>query len=152
MKIYIRFGLLMTLGVLAVAQPPGIKVLTAGTRSFTATATTQAGETPLLVRQIRFDNQLSNGKNGKSVLLLLFEPISGFVYRTAGWTEKDYPEAVHNDSLPRECRVAIAPDRLAFFGLTNWQLTVCGIESAQFQFGGRRKGVLGLGRRTSGGY
>jgi hypothetical protein len=99
----------------AASQPAGITTLTEGRRDFSATATTQAGETPLFVRQLRFDRQLSNGRTGKSVLLLAFEPITGFVYRTVGWAEKEYPETVHADSLPPYWRVAIAPDRLALF-------------------------------------
>ena len=125
MRSYIRLAGLMTiLGILAAAQPPGVTVLSEGRRDFTATATTQAGETLLFVRQIRFDSPLSNGKTGKSVLLLLFEPMSGFVCRRIAWTEKEYPESMSTDSLPPYWRVATAPDRMAFFALIYWELIV----------------------------
>lgn len=110
---------------LAVASPlRGITIRAEGRSDLTVSATTQAGETPLLVRQIRFDRGLSSGGIGKSVLFLLFEPISGFTYRTVRWTERDYPDFVQANKFPPDCHVAIAPDRLALFTFLNTSIVV----------------------------
>jgi hypothetical protein len=89
-----------------------------------------SGPTYVAAREVRVDLDFFDGKSGKGVLSVLFQPSTGLYLHALAWEPDGYPKYDFVGHLEEGCRVGVDRDRLFIAAFANGVVVNHSIEKA----------------------